>query len=111
MPQAKMRAAPSQDPEQQTPADKSTNEAPALKAAGVFWRNWRIWPTLLVAVLVIWIFGWMYMGALWGIEVTEQDRCKQHIPAQCQLIQSIVQHAQIKNAAVMGLMHILCYVT
>ena len=73
MPYAKMPAAPSQDPEQQTPADKSTNEAPALKAAGVFWRNWRIWPTLLVAVLVIWIFGWMYMGALWGIEVTEQD--------------------------------------
>ena len=60
-----------------TPEDPAT-EAPALKAAGVFWRNWRIWPTLLIAVLVIWVFGWLYIGALWGLEVYKRNAYNQY---------------------------------
>ena len=42
---------------------EKADESPAVKAAAVFWQNKRLWPTLLVAVLVIWIFG----EAMWKV--------------------------------------------
>ena len=43
--------------------------APRASAAAVFWHNWKVWPVILIAVILIWIFSWMYFAAAWGIEV------------------------------------------
>ncbi len=56
--------------------------APSRKAAAQFLANWRVFPKSLVAVVLIWVFSWVYLGTAWGIEVP--DHSKQ--PVLCRIV-------------------------
>ncbi|DBA86298.1 TPA: hypothetical protein ACH3X2_005537 [Trebouxia sp. C0005] len=59
---------PQSDEKAQSRSQQTDAAAPSRKAAAQFLANWRVFPKSLVAVMLIWIFSWLYFGTAWGIE-------------------------------------------
>ncbi len=68
---------PQSDKKAQSKSQQTNSAAPSRKAAAQFLANWTVFPKSLVAVMLIWIFSWLYLGTAWGIEVP--DHSKQHV--------------------------------
>ncbi len=65
---------PQSDEKAQSRSQHTNSAAPSRKAAAQFLANWRVFPKSLVAVVLIWIFSWLYLGTAWGIEVPEHSK-------------------------------------
>lgn len=65
---------PQSDEKAQSRSQQTDAAAPSRKAAAQFLANWRVFPKSLVAVMLIWIFSWLYFGTAWGIEVPDYSR-------------------------------------
>lgn len=55
-------------------SQQTNSAAPSRKAAAQFLANWRVFPKSLVAVVLIWVFSWLYLGTAWGIEVPDHSK-------------------------------------
>ncbi len=70
---------PQSDEKAQSRSQHINSAAPSRKAAAQFLANWRVFPKSFVAVVLIWIFSWLYLGTAWGIEVPDEATCLMHI--------------------------------